>query len=670
MGFLAPWFLAGAAAVGLPIYLHLLRRHTANPQPVSSLMFFEQRTQSSIRHRRLRYLLLLSLRVALLLLLALVFADPFIHWPAASVRSDDLLLFVIDNSFSMRAGTRLDDAKREALSALSAKSAGERGQVIALGSQVHVLTEPIEDPGSLSAAIESVEAGDTRGSFGELARSVRAIAENVHTPVKLHLFSDLQRSNMPSTFSEMALPPTATLLLHPVARAATPNWTVESVSAPGRVGDPKKARVEAVITGFHTPAATRRVSLVVNGNSLAAKNVDVPANGRATVVFESLDVPYGFSKCEVKIDSADALSADDASIFAVERSDPERVLFVHEANDSRSPLYFGAALGAAAESAFALESMSVVQAATLDPRKYALVVLADAGSLPSSFENDLQRYVRRGGSIFLAAGVSAAQRSRLPVVGDAIGGSRNYARSGERFLVAGQVDASYPSVENTSHLAGVKFYFAALVDAANSRVIARLTDQTPLLMEKKMGEGRVLIFASGLDNVTNDFPLRSAFVPFVDRTALYLSGTERSSGSRVVDSFLELRTAKEQAVGVKVIDPEGRRPLSLREATSAQSYQLTRAGFYELQLANGRREVIGVNPDRRESDLDVIQDDVLALWRGSHREVPQRAAREGSSDAKSKPFAMWWYLMILVAAAAAAESLVASRHMARQEETR
>ena len=44
--------------------VHLLRRHTTTPHPFSSLMFFERRTQSSIKHRRLRYLLLLSLRIA------------------------------------------------------------------------------------------------------------------------------------------------------------------------------------------------------------------------------------------------------------------------------------------------------------------------------------------------------------------------------------------------------------------------------------------------------------------------------------------------------------------------------------------------------------------------------------------------------------------------------
>ena len=56
MGLLAPWFLAGIAALGVPFYVHLLRRHTTTPRPFSSLMFFERRTQSSIKHRRLRYL--------------------------------------------------------------------------------------------------------------------------------------------------------------------------------------------------------------------------------------------------------------------------------------------------------------------------------------------------------------------------------------------------------------------------------------------------------------------------------------------------------------------------------------------------------------------------------------------------------------------------------------
>jgi len=62
MGFIAPWFLAGLAAVGLPVYFHLLKRHKTTPLPFASLMFFERRTQSSVKHRRLRYLLLFAAR--------------------------------------------------------------------------------------------------------------------------------------------------------------------------------------------------------------------------------------------------------------------------------------------------------------------------------------------------------------------------------------------------------------------------------------------------------------------------------------------------------------------------------------------------------------------------------------------------------------------------------
>src|ERR1700720_4297901 len=79
MGFFTPWFLAGALAVGLPVWLHLLQKHKTTPLPFSSLMFFERRTQSSIKHRRLRYLLLFALRTLFIALLVLAFTRPYVH---------------------------------------------------------------------------------------------------------------------------------------------------------------------------------------------------------------------------------------------------------------------------------------------------------------------------------------------------------------------------------------------------------------------------------------------------------------------------------------------------------------------------------------------------------------------------------------------------------------
>jgi hypothetical protein len=669
MGLLAPWFLAGTVLAGLPIYIHLLRKHSTTPQPFSSLMFFERRTQSSIKHRRLRYLLLLSLRLAVLLFLILAFANPFINRSAASMSSDKLLLVVIDNSFSMRAGSRLADARREALGVLESKRPSDHAQVMALGSQLHVLTEPTVDPGSLRAAVASVTPGDSRASFGELASVLRSMVESVRTPIELHLFSDMQRTAMAASFQEMVLPPSVTLVLHPAVKDAVPNWAVEGVNAPGEVWDPKKTRVQAVVAGYHTAAAMRTVSLVVNGKTMATRSVEVPANGRASVEFESLDVPYGFSRCEVKIDSADSLPADDASLFAVQRSDPRRVLFVHEANDTRSPLYFRSALVSAAESAFAVENVNVDQTGNLQPSKYSFVVLSDVLSLPSTFENALESYVKGGGNVLIALGTAGARRPRVPVIGNNILEARNYSRQGQRFLNVGEADGAHPSVEKADHWAGVKFYFAVKVDDANSRVVVRLSDQTPLLLDKNIGEGRVLLLTSGLDNLTNDFPLDPVFVPFIDQTARYLSGTESRASSRMVDSFLQLRSAKEQAISVEVVDPAGKRPLSLKEASSAQTYQLTEAGFYQLRLANGREDLVGVNPDPRESNLDVIPDDVLSLWRGNaHAQPAQGAAPDVPDPVQKKPFPVWWYVMLVVLAAAVAESVFASHYLAIQRE--
>ena len=670
MGFLTPWFLAGAALAGLPVYIHLLRKHSTNPQPFSSLMFFERRTQSSIKHRRLRYLLLLSLRLAVLLLLILAFANPFIDRSSASMRSDRLLLLIVDNSFSMRAGSRLADARREALAVLDARRPADHAQIMALGSQLHVLTEPSIDPGTLRAAVDSIAPSDARGSFGELATAMRSLSESVHTPIELHLFSDMQRSAMAASFQEMVLPPSVSLVLHPVAKDPAPNWTVEGVNAPGEVWDPKKTRVQAVISGYHTPAATRTVSLVVNGKTMATRNVEMPAGGRASVEFDSLDVPYGFSRCEVRIDSADSLPADDVSLFAVERSDPRKVLFVHEGTDTRSPLYFRSALASAAESAFTLESVNVDQTANLQPSKYAFVVLSDVLSLPSTFENTLNTYVKGGGSVLIAVGTAGSRRPSVPIFGNNVLESHYYSRERERFLNVGETDPSHPSVEKAERWAGVKFYFAVRVDPGDSRVVARLSDQTPILLDKSIGEGRVLLLTSGLDNLTNDFPLDPVFVPFIDQTARYLSGTESRISSRMVDSFLQLRSAKEQAVSVEVVDPAGKRPLSLKEASSAQTYQLTQAGFYELRLANGRQDLVGVNPDRRESNLDVIPADVLSLWRGKAPADTAQAATttNGQTPQQKNPFPLWWYVMLLLLAAAVTESIFASHYLAIQRE--
>jgi hypothetical protein len=679
MGFLAPWFLGGLAALGVPIFVHLLRKHITVPRPVSSLMFFERGTQSSTRHRKLKHLLLFALRFALVLLVVLAFANPFVRRASADANSR-LLLIVLDHSFSMRAGTRFAEAKQQALATLAARPHEEKAQIVALGGGVELLTQPIADDAQLRAALESIQPGDGHANYGELGRAVRALTETVHGPIDLHLFSGMQHSAMPANFGDMVFPPSLKLTLHKVANgAAPPNWTVESVNAPAELADPKDpklSRVEAVVVGFNTPAVTKTVSLLISGKVVATSKVNIPANGRTTVEFKLLTVAYGFNRCAVRIDGGDAFPADDATVFSVRRSDPQRVLFVHASGDARSPLYFGAALGAVAQSSYVLQPVVEEQATDLDPSKFAFVVLSDSLALPSIFEHALEAYVAKGGNVLIALGTSDAHGARIPLWGGQTQDARDYVRSGDGIRV-GQVDFSFPPLaleqpgRDTGGWPEVKVNYAAVVDATGARVAARLTDGTPFVLDKQVGEGHVLLLASGLDNLTNDLPLHPVFVAFVDHAARYLSGTERLSGSRLVDAYVQLRSGTEPATAagsVEVIDPDGRRPLSLSEARTAQSLRLEHAGFYQIHFANGQDAVIGVNPNRRDSDLAPIPDDVLQLWTGSSSNEAGGTRSTTAPDEGKQSVSLWWYVMLLAFLTAMAETAFASRYLGQQRE--
>ena len=678
MGFLAPWFLGGLALLGVPVFVHLLRRHVTIPRPVSSLMFFERGIQSSTRHHRLKHLVLFALRSALVLLVILAFANPFIRRVAANPKGRTLVI-VLDNSFSMRAGTRFADAKQQALAKLAAKPQSEKAQIMALGGQLQVLTQPIQDDSQLRAGLESVQPGDGRAAFGELGRAIRALAEAAGAPLEVNLYSDMQRSAMPANFADLVLPANATLALHPVANGTPPpNWTVESVDAPAELSDPKdphRSRVRAVIAGFSTPAASKTVSLVVNGRTIATRRVDVPANGRAIVEFAPLDVNYGFNRCEVRIEGRDALPADDAGVFAVRRSDPERVLFVHSSNDARSAVYFGSALKAAAKSSFVLQSVRQEETTDFDPSRFAFVVLSDSVALPAIFEHSLAQYVARGGDVFIALGTNAARRARIPVWDSDVSEVRDYGRDGGASV--GQVDFTHPALldpqpgRDNGGWAEAKVFYTAVVDPHGARIAARLSDGTPLVLDKQIGQGHVLLFASGLENLTNDVPLHPVFVAFVDRVAQYLSGSERLSGSRLVDSYVQLRAPTEMAgdlASVEVIGPDGRRPFSLNEARTAQTLRLEHAGFYQIRLANGHDMLVGVNPDRRESDLQPIADDVQKLWSGSTAASPSQPEAASSHEEHYRSVSLWWYVMLLALVAALAETAFASGYMGTQRE--
>ncbi len=667
MGLLSPWWLvAGALGAALPIWLHLLQQHKQDPFPFASTMFFERRTESTTYQRRLKYKWLMALRVLLLLLLALAFAQPFLRKPPAILNASNALqLLVVDTSFSMREGGRIAAAKEQATRAIPS---GGQTQVWGVGSRVAILSPMTNDRTELAGAIASVTAGDEKSSFAELARSIRDTARSSGRAVKVNFYTDAQRTALPPSFADLSLDAGTELKVIDVGRKL-PNYTVETVNAPRTASDLSKAKVNAVVTGFNAPAAKLNVALKVNGKVTATKQVDVPENGRTNVEFTGFDGPYGWLRGEVEITDLDALSGDNRFYFTVERADPRKVLFVDEQRSGRAALYFKAALGASAQALFQIEEMSMAAAANATLANYAFVVLNDPGINAKSFEGVLKRYVESGGAVLIAAGPQTAALPLVPVAGLKVNGSQLASRNTQRYFAAAQVDPTYPSLRRAGRLEGVRFFEAAKIEAVNGPgvlVAAKLEDGSPLLIEKRLGEGKAIVFASTLDNVANDFPVKPNFVPFVEQTAAYLGRVEEKSTAFPVDSYLDLRADQARAGSVEVIGPKGERALTLQESTTAASLRLSEAGFYDVRRANGRQELVAVNIDRRESDLEPVGRENLELWEASGKTGGLGQTSQAGLGAEAPPpdnQSFWWWVALLAALTLTAEQVFSARYL-------
>jgi hypothetical protein len=677
MGLLTPWFLAGIAALGLPVYVHLLRQYRQKPIQFSSLMFFEKRTQSSIKHRRLKYLLLFTLRCLFIALLVLAFARPYIHSTTiANANSGRTIVIAIDNSFSMRQDDRFASAKQAALDQINAMRADDRAQVISFGGPARLLTEMISDKQNLRAAVAALEPGDDANAYSELARILRSTSESLKTTIDAHVFTDLQKSAMPPAFSDVKLDDRIRLDVHSVATGAPPpNWTVENVDAPRRVFDTKKVRTVATIAGFNTPDATRKVTMLANGKVLETKEVKVPANGRATVEFLTFDAPYGLSRCEMRIDGADVFPQDDHWLFSVERADPKPALFVHADGETASAIYVKTALESSSEAAFSLESVAASQTGNLNLPKYAFVILSDPGPYPQKFGDGLAKYVQDGGSLLITLGKNATLGRHLPVADLQLLALHTIAPDHEAILTVAFTDSSYPAFSRAQNWGGVDFFQAAKLQLpqsspdglANIRVAAKLSDGSPLLIDRQVGEGHAIVFASTFDNISNNLPIQPVWLPFLDQLTHEMGGIGTAPGNYRVGGFADLRTAKEKNVPVEVVGPNNKRLLTLSESSKARTFQFPSEGFFDIRRANGREELAAVNPDRRESDFSVIPPETVELWKntgiGSGKAANASSGSAAGTSTRDDNAELWWWVLAVLAILAVAESIFGNRHI-------
>src|SRR5690606_8530377 len=137
MGFLSPLLLVLGAAVAVPIILHLFQRHQGPRVIFPALRYLRRAEKEHARQIKLRQLLLMLLRVAAILLLALAAARPFARGAGAQ-HSPTAVAIVLDNSLStgVIAGDRrlLDVLRDRALETLEAAGPDDRFWLIRAGA--------------------------------------------------------------------------------------------------------------------------------------------------------------------------------------------------------------------------------------------------------------------------------------------------------------------------------------------------------------------------------------------------------------------------------------------------------------------------------------------------------------------------------------------------------
>jgi len=176
-------FAAGAAAVAIPIIIHLLMRRRRKPIEWAAMRFLLEAYRKHKRRLRLEQLLLLATRCLIIALLGAALARPFFGDSDALARGPETVYLIIDNSLTASAKTdgeqALERHKRLAASIVGTLDAarGDRVGLITLGGPA----EPVVIPPSseLSGVAQTIRSLETVDSAADVAGAIAAIRDDL-----------------------------------------------------------------------------------------------------------------------------------------------------------------------------------------------------------------------------------------------------------------------------------------------------------------------------------------------------------------------------------------------------------------------------------------------------------------------------------------------------------
>lgn len=662
MSWLAPLFLLGLAGLALPLWLHRLQMKNPKREPLPSTMLLATTERRLLVQKRLRYLLLMAFRLAIIALLAFSFAQPVWRLPGTAVAGarPQLLLIVLDTSLSMQAAGHFEAAQRAAIGLIDDMDGSQRALLVSAGDTIAVIAaggsnQPSRDANALWAAVRQLHPGEGRLDFSTVTASLDALAGDERGPVTAHLISDFQQSAAPLKFGELVPRAngarTLNLELHAVITTAEPNWRVESIAE-------TDGGIDVAVRGLHTAARRMDVALKINDSERGRQSVQVPAEGSAVAHFAAIRLSSGENRLSATMAVDDALAADNTRYAVLQDVRAEAVPLLSADTQGLAARYLDAAFIAAGRH-YQIEPHALQGFDTRTLERNRWIIIDDLGAADTAMVQALRQYLNGGGAVFAALGPRVEGQKTLPLGGETI--SAVPTRTDEPMLV-GALQSAHPVLARTQGWGAVSLArLAVLTPAADDRVLLATENGQPLLVERSIGAGRLLLWTSSLDNQWNDLPLQPVFVSFVAQLADYLAQRSVNDNSYTTGSRYALGNSG--AGGGQVIDPAGHEMLGLADTGRALTVRLGQSGFYQVITAN-RERLLAVNPDARESDLGPLSAQFMQQWQSAARSAAQPVAGATEAHLVQRPIVeLWRWLLLALGLAVVAESALGMLHL-------
>jgi Aerotolerance regulator N-terminal/CARDB len=557
--FVQPLFLWGLTAAAIPLLIHLFNRRKPKQIEFAAIAFVLKSQKRTASRLRLKKFLLWLSRTLMLLALPLALAQPSCAKNDIVTAPSELAatVLVVDTSFAARMvdGTKSVFAatQREAKRALGELRTEEPALLLPCGARSQRPGVLGFERAQIAEQIDALEPSYETADYNQcLAVAARALEDSALPGRRIVLIGPLWTQAL-----KVEIPPPLvngpndqvmrpSLVLRPIQDGTTLSnlSLIDLKASAAQQGGPRTFQFVATVRNFGADAQNAvQVELLVDDVVVSKAFVDVAGNGSAQKVFNHRFAKGGTQTVTVKL-RADALVEDDARQVLVAVPEALKALIVNGSPNAQKmkdeAFFLDAALS---------ESASPVRPVVKDPEAafrdafdgYDVVYLLNVEPPDTSLSEKLNAFLKRGGGVFVAFGDRLTPEnlgqwsSLLPramrVVKTAVepGAPEAVTRAARLATVDIEHPLLTPFVGRAREgLMSTRVFRYALFESSTSQptqTLATLDDGAAALWTARVGEGRLLVFASTFDTDWTDFAIRTAFLPFAQRTAGFLTGT-------------------------------------------------------------------------------------------------------------------------------------------------